>query len=139
MLNGTASAAERELQALAQRFGQWRASRTHRSEPIPAVLWNQAVQLTDVLPIGRITQTLRLSGGELKRRRQARSPSPSLPPAKPATAEFIELTPAPASQNTRATGTSVELQRPDGARLSIHYPDASPPLAELIGAFLASR
>ena len=57
MLNGTAHAAERDLQTLVQRFGHWRARRTHRSEPIPAALWDQAVQLSDVLPIGRVAQT----------------------------------------------------------------------------------
>lgn len=139
MLNGTVNNADRDLQALAQHFSQWRASRTHRSEPIPVALWDQAVHLSDVLPIGRVAQTLRLSGGELKKRRQARSSSSSVPSTPPASPAFIEVKPARARLNTQITEATVELQRPDGARLSIRYPDASLPLTELIGAFLATR
>ena len=131
MLNGTAPDVEPALHALAERFANWRATRRHRSEPIPGVLWDEAVALCDALPISRVVQTLRLSGGELKKRCQARSATP--PP------DFIEVASPVTSSCSPATGVVIDLQRPDGAWLSIRTPDGTLALAELIDTFLAQR
>lgn len=130
MLNGTARDAEHQLSHVAERFSHWRATRRHRSEPIPGALWDEAVALCERLPISRVVQTLRLSGGELKKRCQARSTPPP---------DFIEVTPPVTPANDSPPGVVVELSRPDGARLSIRAPDGSLALAELVGTFLAPR
>ena len=131
MLNGTTSDAEQQLSDVAQRFRRWRAVRRHRSEPIPVALWDEAVALCAMLPIGRVVHTLRLSGGELKKRCQAQSATPGT--------EFIEL-PAPVTPTSSPpAGVVVELHRPDGARLSIRSASGTLPLGELLGTFLAQH
>lgn len=136
MLNGTANAADNKLQTLAERFSEWRAMRCHRSEPIPGALWDEAVRLCEELPISRVVHALRLSGGELKKRCQARAASAS----SPAPAEgFIELTPTRTPSIEPLVEASVELRRADGASLSIRTPANALPLGELIGAFLAKQ
>lgn len=52
---GTAHA-EHELTQLAARFEDWRHRRTTASDPIPQLLWEQAVSLTTVLSVSRAAQ-----------------------------------------------------------------------------------
>ena len=131
--NGRASA-DHALRALAARFEHWRRTRAVPQERIPAVLWEQAAALSTVLPPSRVAQTLRLSRGALKAHRAShlRSQSPTVPPA---TFGFVEVTEAPAGRDLPSR-VEVEVTRPDGTRLRIHYQEAAPPLAPLVGGFL---
>ena len=60
--------AEHQLTHVANRFDEWRQTRTTRTEPIPQYLWEQAIALTTMFPITRVATRLRVSGGELKKR-----------------------------------------------------------------------
>jgi hypothetical protein len=131
--NGRPSA-DHELRALAARFAHWRRTRAVPHERIPAVLWEQAAALSTILPLSRVAQTLRLSRGALKAHRatyeNARSPQ-----ATPAALGFVEVTESPAWLGL-SSGVEVEVTRPDGTRMRIHYREASPPLAPLVRGFL---
>jgi hypothetical protein len=60
--------AQQQLTHVADRFDEWRQTRTTRAEPIPQHLWEQAIALTTMFPITRVATRLRVSGGELKKR-----------------------------------------------------------------------
>ena len=125
--------AEHELTQLAARFQDWRHRRTTPSDPIPQLLWEQAVALTTVLSVSRVAQSIGVSWGTLKKRYTAQaSPSAAAPST---TLGFVEVaTPAPWPAPT--PGTEIELQRRDGARLRIHSSEAHLPLATLLRTFL---
>lgn len=131
--NGRASADD-ALRALAARFEYWRRTRAVPQERIPAELWEQAATLSTILPPSRVAQTLRLSRGALQAHRAThlRSPVPAGPPAP---FSFVEVTAAPAGRDL-PRGVEVEVTRPDGVRLRIHYREAAPPLAPLVRGFL---
>jgi len=109
--------AEHQLTQVADRFDEWRQTRTTRTEPIPQHLWEQAIALTALFPMTRVATRLRVSGGELKKRCAAHH---AAQPAPASTAlRFVEVTATPV-RPTLAAGTEIELQRPDGTRLWIH-------------------
>ena len=130
---GTAHA-EHALTQLAARFEDWRHRRTSPSDPIPQLLWEQAVSLTTILSISRVAQGIGVSWGTLKKRC-------TVQPFPPAIAEsstslgFVEVAP-PAAWPVPTPGTEIELQRRDGARLRIHSSEAHLPLAALLRTFL---
>jgi hypothetical protein len=126
--------AEHELTQLAARFQDWRHRRTTPSDPIPQLLWEQAVALTTVLSVSRVAQSIGVSWGTLKKRCTAQPP-PSAAAELSTTLGFVEVaTPAPWPEPT--PGTEIELQRRDGARLRIHSSDVHLPLATLLRTFL---
>ena len=51
--------AEHQLTQVANRFDQWRQTRTTPAEPIPQHLWEQAIALTATFPITRVATRLR--------------------------------------------------------------------------------
>jgi hypothetical protein len=131
------SPAETQLAELIEHFDHWRQTRTTRADAIPDSLWEQAVSLTSVLPLSRVAKRLRLNRQELKKqcgqRRQAES---SATPAALPMPDFIEVKAAP---TWIAAGMEIDVQRPDGTRLHIHYHEPQPPLAAVIQTFLESR
>lgn len=130
------SSAEQQLAELSERFTHWRATRASDQERIPQSLWDEAVVVSTRLPNSHVAKTLRLSPGELKRRRLAQ-PGPVSPEALEAGPDFVELTPVwPVPGVSSDAGAEVELERPDGARLRIKYREPQPPLVELVRAFL---
>jgi hypothetical protein len=134
MKNSTASA-DHDLRALAVRFAHWRRTRAVPHERIPTALWDQAATLSTVLPLSRVAQTLRLSRGALKAHR-ATSGKARAPQAPPAARGFVEVTATPAAPALASGGVEVEVTRPDGRQLRIHFREASPPLAAVVRAFL---
>jgi hypothetical protein len=126
--------AEHELTQLAARFQDWRHRRTAPSDPIPQLLWEQAVSLTTVLSVSRVAQSIGVSWGTLKKRCTAQ---PSLPAAaEPSTTlGFVEVA-TPTTWPVPTLWTEIELQRRDGARLRIHSSEAHLPLATLLRTFL---
>ena len=129
------SSAEQELAEVNERFGHWRASRASDQERIPQGLWDEAVRLSRRLPNSHVAKTLRLSPGELKRRRLAQQAEASSE-AVEAAPSFVELTPVWSASGASNAGADVEIQRPDGARLHIHYRQPQPPLEALVRTFL---
>lgn len=129
------SSVEQELAELSGRFTHWRASRASAQERIPQALWDEAVRLSGRLPNSHVAKTLRLSPGELKRRRLAQQADASSE-AVEAAPSFVELTPLWPASGASNAGAEVELERPDGTRLRIHYRQPQPPLMELVRTFL---
>jgi hypothetical protein len=127
--------AEQRLNELASAFAQWRQSRPHLRQPIPQALWDQAIALSEQIPIRRLSQRLRLSASDLRTRRrlQHAQATPSAP-----TMTFIDVPLSTPSPLPPSCAVIVELERHDGARLRLHY--AEPPeLAALMQSFFAAR
>ena len=124
---------DHQLDQLAGQFEHWRQSRSHPSECIPQPLWAQAVALTTVLPYTRVAKYLRLAPNDLKKHMAAKSEPNAV--AGPTGPGFVEAPPMSGSPQTSAT-TEIELQRPDGARLHLVCPETTPPLADVVRAFL---
>jgi hypothetical protein len=121
--------AEQQLTDVANRFDEWRQTRTTRTEPIPQHLWEQAIALTTMFPITRVATRLRVSGGELKKRCAAHHA------AATAVLGFVEVPAAPLWP-LPTSGIEIELQRPDGTRLRMHAPEPQFPLLGVVRAFL---
>jgi hypothetical protein len=132
--HGTASA-DHDLRALAARFAHWRRIRATPRERIPAALWEQAVAVSAVLPPSRVARTLRLSRGALKAHRSATGNVRTLSSAPPATQGFVEVT-APPPWPGEPSSVEVEVRRPDGSQLRMHFREAVLPLAAVVRAFL---
>ncbi len=58
-----------KLETVKQEFDIWRASRSKIGK-IPDHLWNKALALIKYYPVSEITGALRLSGGQMKARRE---------------------------------------------------------------------
>lgn len=128
--------ADHQLDQLSGQFEHWRQTRSHSHDRIPEHLWDQAVALTSTLSASRVAKHLRLGVTDLKqqiakRQGQTAAPMPSAP-------GFVEA-PPPLAPIQGLSSLEVELQRPDGARLRIHSPDASLPLAAIVHCFLEAR
>ena len=127
-------AAEPALADLAAQFEQWRRTRATTHERIPLVLWDQAVVLTRMLPCSQVAKRLHLSPTDLKKQCLARQGALVAEAASPHPG-FIEVTPAGFETPAAPQAAVIEVERPDGARLRLHYQDA-PPLATVLQAFL---
>jgi hypothetical protein len=124
--------ADHQLDQLAAQFAHWRQSRSHPHDRIPEPLWDQAIALTQTLSPSRVAKHVRLGVSDLKKqitKRQGQAPAPS---------GFVEV-PKPSAQPQVLGGIEVELHRPDGARLRLHSPDSSLPLAAIVQSFLEAR
>jgi hypothetical protein len=136
MKTHTSLHADHQLDQLAGQFEHWRQTRSHPGERIPQHLWDQAAALAQVLPRSRVAQHLRLSPSDLNKHMATR---PDATPATPRTPPpFVEVPSAPAYSPPTAT-LAIELERPDGARLRLHSPDSSLPLAAIVQSFLEAR
>jgi hypothetical protein len=126
---------DHQLDQLAAQFEHWRQSRSHPHDRIPEPLWDQAVALTQTLSPSRVAKHVRLGVSDLKKqiaKRQGQA-MPRLAPSG-----FVEV-PKPFTQPQGLGGIEVELLRPDGARLRLHSPDASLPLAVIVRSFLEAH
>jgi hypothetical protein len=129
------SHAEDELGHLAQRFVHWRQGRTTPRGRIPQPLWEQAVALTQVLPLSRVAKRLGLCPQRLKKRGGGK-PAAAGVTACPAPLHFVEVA---ASAVGRSFTTEVEVHRTDGTRLRLTYGEAHSARVPLLQTFLASR
>lgn len=126
--------AEDALGHLARRFAHWRQGRTTPRGRIPKPLWEQAVSLTQVLPLSRVAKQLGLGSHALKKRGGGK-PHTAGSAALPTPLNFVEVSPASV---WRPSTTEVEIHRTDGARLRLTYGEANPALAPLVKTFLES-
>jgi len=82
MTDDTTVQAEQHLNELASAFAQRRQSCPHLRQPIPQALWDQAIALSEQIPIRRLSQRLRPSASDLRTRRrlqQGQAAQPSEP------------------------------------------------------------
>src|SRR5207245_10976688 len=117
----------------------WPPARPHLHARIPGPLWAQALALTATLSPSRVAKHLRLRVSDLKAqitKRQGATAAQRPPHA--AAPSFVEVPQQPV-QPQGLGGLEVEVHRPDGARLRMHSPDASLPLATIIHSFLEAR
>ena len=130
---------DHQLDQLAGQFAHWRQSRSHPHERIPEPLWEQAVALTSTLSPSRVAKHLRLRVSDLKEQITKRQGSTAAQrPPHPASPSFVEVPQQPVQPPVLGC-LEVELHRTDGARLRIHSPDASLPLAAIVHSFLEAR
>ncbi len=130
----TPAHAEQQLTHVADRFDHWRQTRTTPAEPIPHYLWEQAIAFTTTFSMARVATRLGVSGGEWKKRCTAHHAALSTPASATALG-FVDVPGTPAWP-TPASGTEIELQRADGARLRMHSHEPHLPLATLVRTFL---
>jgi hypothetical protein len=126
--------AEHQLDQLSGQFEHWRQTRSHSHGRIPEHLWDQAVALTSTLSVSRVAKHLRLGVSDLKQQIAKRWDQTTIPSAP----GFVEV-PPPLAPIQGLGSLEVELQRPDGACLRIHSPNASLPLAAIVHCFLEAR
>ena len=110
-----------ELQA---RFDQWRANRKHKREPIPDQLRDAALEMSRRYPSSLLRQVLKIQLCRLmpKAKNNARRSKPQQQTA------FFKLPQPAASLDAESltpqtsTACRLQLERPDGARLSLTLP-----------------
>jgi hypothetical protein len=125
--------AEHHLIHVANRFDHWRQTRTTPADPIPPSLWEHAIAFTTTFSIARVTR-LRVSGGEVKKRRAARHAA-RVAPVSTAPPGFVDVPAAPAWP-LPTSGIEIELHRPEGARLRIAAHESQIPLTAVVRTFL---
>ena len=126
--------AEAALADLAEQFERWRQTRATGQERIPPRLWDQAVALSTVLPCSRVARRLRVRSTDLRKRALV-EPAPVTTEGTAPTPAFVEV-PVPWPGLAASGAALIEVERPDGVRLRLHYRTAPPSLATLLRAFL---
>jgi hypothetical protein len=122
-MNSTISA---DLLELKDRFESWRTNRKYMREPIPDDLWNAAADLSRRYPPSLVGRVLKLDSGKLKKlliKRSARASARK----KPQAAFFqlpteIALPEVGSTLPQSAIGCRIQIERPDGSRLTLTLP-----------------
>jgi hypothetical protein len=119
-----------ELLELKARFDRWRATRQYKSEPIPDELRSAALEMAERYPSSLLQQVLKVQLWHLKKRGVAKRPVRAVAPKLSKTAFFKLPTetslPEAASSSPNNNGYRVQIERPDGARLTITVPPSDP-------------
>jgi len=113
-----------DLLKLKARLEAWRSTRKYARQPIPDEFRQAAAEMTEHYPPSLVRRILKLDPGRLNKlatKKQDRAHH------KPQTAFFtlpLEATlPAPGSSATHnLTGCRIQVERPDGARLTLLLP-----------------
>ena len=115
-----------DLIELKARFDVWRASRKYVREPIPDELWNAAAGLSRRYPTSLVGRVLKLDPSKLKKLLIKRSARTSV--RKKPQAAFFQLPTEIASPEVGSTlsqrqlGCRLQIERPDGSRLTLTLP-----------------
>jgi len=111
-----------ELQA---HFDQWRANRKYNREPLPDQLRDAALEMSRRYPQSLLRQVLKIQLSRLipkaktnATRSKRQQPQTAFFKLQPPAASFSAESPTPQS----STDCRVQLERPDGARLSLTLP-----------------
>jgi len=104
------------LKEVSNQLEQWRATRSKQGK-IPEVLWQQILALLNHYSIGRLTNVLRISSGQIKNKMQQASISAKVNSKQD---KFLSITiPGSISKKEPQSSSKVEIRRPDGAVLVI--------------------
>jgi hypothetical protein len=115
-----------DLFELKARFETWRTNRKYVREPIPDELWNAAADLSRRYPAPLVGLVLKLDLSKLKKlliKRSARASARKKPQSA-----FFQLTAEIASPEVEATlpqrptSCRLQIERPDGSRLTLTLP-----------------
>jgi hypothetical protein len=125
------------LQEVAEHFEQWRRGK-QKGERIPEQLWQEAVSLVDTYGVSRVSQTLRLGGRDLNKRRGVTTAGQHSQGASGKTT-FVEIKAVAAEQAPGPKGSALwmELERPHGLRLRIQ-PTHGVDMLALVERFLGA-
>ena len=118
---------EADLRTLRRRLDAWRARCRGPQGRIPEALWRAAVERARREGVKPVAAALRLKVAAL-RRRVATTAAPR--PAPPVTPAFVEL-----GLVAPAASCQLEIEAPDGAKLSIRITGPLPDLAGLLATF----
>lgn len=116
-----------ELLDLKSRLDQWRATRQHIHEPMPAELRQAVVEISKRSP-ALVRRILKIDPWRLNRLTANQSP-PATTPKNQHTAFFKLPNDAVLPQTSAAPSTSgcrLQLERPDGSRLTLTLPALDP-------------
>jgi hypothetical protein len=111
-----------ELQA---RFDQWRANRKYKREPVPDQLRDAALEMSRGYPSSLLRQVLKI---QLRRLMPKAKTSARRSKRQQAQTAFFKLQPPQASLGAESltpqtsSDCRLQLERPDGARLSLTLP-----------------
>jgi hypothetical protein len=119
--------AEPTLIEVHQLFEEWRRNKKPR-ERIPAALWEAAVSLSRYLSADRISKLLNLNHSDVRDHIRAQKEEEE----QGSTPEFIELDMGRASI---AGECSIEMEKPDGAKMKISFKGEYPDIVGLSKAF----
>ena len=115
-----------DLARLAARISEWRAAHPHRNQPLPAPLWQEITPLRERYPDQRLCRALHISTHSLRKHGGGASRHQPHPRPRPAAPCFVPLAPAPEAFAVPSPQTEtvirLALERPDGARLTVHLP-----------------
>jgi hypothetical protein len=117
-----------DLLELRARFETWRTNRKYVRQPIRDELWNAAADLSRRYPPSLVGRVLKLDPSRLKR---LAAKKPARPRKQPAVA-FFKLPPEVALPEIGSsalhglTGCRIQLERPDGSRLTLMLPTLDP-------------
>jgi len=115
-----------DLLELKARFETWRANRKYLREPIPDELWSAAADLSRRYPPSLVGRFLKLDPSRLKKLLIKRSPRTSV--RKKPQATFFQLPSGSALPEVGSplpqipTGCWLQIERPDGSRLTLTLP-----------------
>ena len=115
-----------DLLELKGRFETWRTNRKYMREPIPDELWNAAADLCRHYPPSLVGRVLKLDSSRLKKFLLQRSPRTSV--RKKPQATFFQLPTGIALPEVGSplpqipTGCRLQIERPDGSRLTLTLP-----------------
>ena len=112
-----------KIETVQKRFEAWRSSRASRREPIPQHLWQAAVGLCREHSISHVSQQLRLSYSDLKKRIS----EDHYPPV-----QFMEI-----DIDTLSGRWQIECDRPDGSRLRMAGNGQPPAIETIVSCFLS--
>ena len=115
-----------DLLELKTRFEPWRTNRKYLREPIPDELWNAAADLSRRYPTSLVGRILKLDPSRLKKLLIKHSARSSVR-KKPQATFFqlpteLALPEAGSSLPQRPVGCRLQIERPDGSRLTLTLP-----------------
>ena len=122
-----------ELLALKSRFDQWRATRSHIRERVPDELREAIVKLARRYPPALIRRVLKVDPWRMN----GSIPDKPVPTRKKQSTTFFQLpieVSAPISIPNDATSIRLQLERPDGSRLTLTLPGLDTSIINLLCA-----
>jgi hypothetical protein len=132
-----------DLLELKTRFETWRMNRKYVREPIPDELWNAAADLSRRYPPSLVGRVLKIDPSRLKKLLIKRSAGTST--RKKPQATFFQLSTGIALPEVEAplpqppTGCRLQIERPDGSRLTLTLPSLDlVSISQLCADFLRS-
>ena len=114
-----------DLLDLQSRFVQWRANRKHKREPIPDQLRDAALEMSRRYPPSLLQRVLRIQPCRLMPKAKTSARRSKRQQAQTA---FFKLPPPAASLGAESlapqtsTAYRLQLERPDGSRLTLTFP-----------------